>query len=280
MTTTPRSHSAAVITPLNLPLFPRLCLMLVATADEVEDRMGDLQEVYANNLAAWGEEEALRRYRRDIASCILAIAYRRLENLVLLRFLDRLKALESILAGAFSLALAFVLLSQLVPPPWWMRAGLAHNPGTFLGGNLVEYPFCQGWTDYKGGNRMQAALDTPGAHVTEVGTQEPFRAGSEQNLRVLLPATAQVVAVYCGISQRAAAMDECALRATCGKGVWPALRDEQYSSSRILTVSMLNKTVLGRDHTVGHFWVVWKDGAPPASAKPPPAAPRVGPNPT
>ncbi|MEA1652930.1 hypothetical protein UAJ10_28435 [Nitrospirillum sp. BR 11164] len=257
---TPSETCNAVVIPTALPLFPRLCLMLVATPDEVEDRMGDLEESYANALAALGPEAALHRYRRDIASCILAIASRRLENLVLLRFLDRGRLLVSLAVITLAFTVCYGIMSVLVPNPWWIRAGLHSYPGQFRGINLPDYPVCQAWTDYQGRSRLARDLRGPGVHVAEVITRGVVRQGAEQDLSILLPRTAKVTAIYCGITRLGAtkaAVEECS-RGGCGTGVAAFVDDSAYAKGRVLTLAMSTRS-RDPEGVTGHFWVAWRD---------------------
>ncbi|MDG3444346.1 hypothetical protein [Nitrospirillum amazonense] len=259
--TTPSENSIAVVTPTVLPLFPRLCLMLVATPEEVEDRMGDLEESYVNALAALGPDAALNRYRRDIASSILAIASRRLENLVLLRFLDRGRLLQSLATIAVAFTVCCAMMSVLVPVPWWIRAGMPSYPGQFRGFNQPDYPVCQAWTDYQGRSRLARDLHGPGVHVTEVTTRGAVRQGAEQDLAVLLPQAAKVTAIYCGITRPGAVkttVEECS-RGGCGTGVSAFVEDSAYVKGRVLTLAMSTRSAGPEDSVTGHFWIAWRD---------------------
>jgi hypothetical protein len=227
----------------------------------VEDRMGDLEESYVNALASLGPEVALRRYRRDIASSILAIAYRRLETLILLRFLDRGRLLVSMVVAASAFALCCGTMTALVPPPWWAQAGLPIHPGQFLGFNPPDYPVCQAWTDYQGNNRMARDLYRPGIHVLPIATQDAVRSGAGQNLSVLLPRTAKVVAIYCGTARRSAPIEECS-RGGCDAGVTPFVEDSAYANGRVLTLTMATRSTAPEDHVTGRFWVAWQDANP------------------
>ncbi|TWB45782.1 hypothetical protein [Nitrospirillum pindoramense] len=258
---TPSQDSNAVVAPAALPLFPRLCLMLVATPDEVEDRMGDLEESYVSALVVLGPDAALSRYRRDIASSILAITSRRLENLVLLRFLDRGRLLLSLATMTLAFTACFALMSVLVPDPWWMRAGLPSYPGQFQRFNQSDYPVCQAWTDYEGRSRVARDLHRPGVHVTRVTTRGAVRQGAEQDLAVLLPQSAKVTAIYCGISRPGtgkATIEECS-RGGCGTGVSAFVEDSAYVKGRVLTLAMYTRTAGPEDGVTGHFWIAWRD---------------------
>ncbi|MBB6254771.1 hypothetical protein [Nitrospirillum iridis] len=253
--------NAPALPAAGLPLFPRLCLTLVASTHEVEDRMGDLEESYVNALASLGPEVALRRYRRDIASSILAIAYRRLESLILLRFLDRGRLLVSMVVAAGAFALCCGTLAALVPPPWWAQAGLPIYPGQFRGFNPPDYPVCQAWTDYQGNNRMARDLYRRGVHVLPIATQDAVRSGAGRNLSVLLPRTAKVVAIYCGTARQSAPIEECS-RGGCDAGAAPFIEDSAYANGRVLTLGMATRSTAAEDHVTGHFWVAWQDTNP------------------
>ncbi|MDZ5649397.1 hypothetical protein [Nitrospirillum sp. BR 11828] len=188
------------------------------------------------------------------------------------------RLLVSLISATLSVSLVYGLLTASIPDPWWRQAGLRTNPGYFRGDNVVDYPFCQAWNDYQGQNRMQRDLHAPGVRVTEAQTRTAIRPGGEENLLVELPGTAQVVAVYCGISQDRAPMGECA-RYVCGDGVATFIADSMYTGSeysgtlqngnRILTLTLMNKRAETRRQTTVHFWVAWQDeeGAPsPAPA--------------
>ncbi|WP_044563786.1 hypothetical protein [Azospirillum sp. B4] len=259
--TTPSQTCDTVVTTTVLPLFPRLCLMLVATPDEVEDRMGDLEESYVNALASLGPEAALDRYRRDIASCVLAIASRRFENLVLLRFLDRGRLLLSLAVVILAGAVCYGMMSVLVPNPWWAQAGLPIYPGQFQGFNPSDYPVCQAWTDYQGNNRMARDLYRRGVHVLPIATQDAVRSRAGQNLSVLLPRTAKVVAIYCGTARQSAPIEECS-RGGCDAGLAPFIEDSAYANGRVLTLGMATRSTAPEDHVTGHFWVAWQDTTP------------------
>ncbi|EGY00639.1 hypothetical protein AZA_89318 [Nitrospirillum viridazoti Y2] len=192
------------------------------------------------------------------------------------------RLLVSLISAALSVSLVYGLMTASIPDPWWRQAGLRTNPGYFRGANVVDYPFCQAWSDYQGRNRMARDLGAPGVRVTEAQTRTAIRPGGEENLLVELPGTAQVVAVYCGISQDGAAMGECA-RYVCGDGVATFIADSMYTGSeysgtlqsgnRILTLTLMNKRAETRRQTTVRFWVAWQDDAPPPEATAPPTVP-------
>ncbi|WP_148293988.1 hypothetical protein [Azospirillum sp. B4] len=189
------------------------------------------------------------------------------------------RLLASLISATLSCCLVYGLLNASIPDPWWRQAGLRTNPGNFVSPNLVDYPFCQAWTDYQGQNRMARDLGGQGVRITEVETRTAIRPGREENLLVELPGTAQVVAVYCGISQDRAPMGECA-RYVCGDGVATFIADSMYTGSqysgtretgsRILALTLMNKRAEARRQTVAHFWVAWRDTAPPPGLPPAP----------
>ncbi|TWB12857.1 hypothetical protein FBZ89_12370 [Nitrospirillum amazonense] len=189
------------------------------------------------------------------------------------------RLLVSLVSAALSVSMVYGLMTASIPDPWWRQAGLRTNPGYFRDANVVDYPFCQAWSDYQGRNRMARDLGAAGVRVTEAQTRTILRPGGEENLLVELPGTAQVVAVYCGISQDGAPMGECA-RYICGDGVATFIADSMYTGSeysgtlqagrRILTLTLMNKRAETRRRTTARFWVAWRDDTPP----PPPAPPQ------
>ncbi|MEC4594341.1 hypothetical protein VPG91_25310 [Nitrospirillum amazonense] len=196
------------------------------------------------------------------------------------------RLLVSLISAALSVSLVYALMTASIPDPWWRQAGLRTNPGYFRGANVVDYPFCQAWNDYQGGNRMARDLGAPGVRVTEAQTRTAIRPGGEENLFVELPGTAQVVAIYCGISQDGAPMGECA-RYVCGDGVATFIADSMYTGSeysgtlesgtRILTLTLMNKRAETRRRTTVRFWVAWQDDAPPPEATAPQMVPPATP---
>ncbi|MEE3623442.1 hypothetical protein UCD39_05490 [Nitrospirillum sp. BR 11752] len=195
------------------------------------------------------------------------------------------RLLVSLISALLSVSLVYGLMKASIPEPWWRQAGLQTDPGYFRGANIVDYPFCQAWNDYQGGDRMARDLGAPGVRVTAAQTRTAIRPGGEENLLVELPGTAQIVAVYCGISQDRAPMGECA-RYVCGDGVATFIADSLYTGSevsgtlqngnRILTLTLMNKRAETRRRTTVRFWVAWKDDAPPPQAIP--ASPGIKPS--
>ncbi|MEA1652931.1 hypothetical protein UAJ10_28440 [Nitrospirillum sp. BR 11164] len=130
---------------------------------------------------------------------------------------------------------------------------------------------------------MARDLGAPGVRVTEAQTRTAIRRGGEENLLVDLPGTAQVVAVYCGISQDGAPMGECA-RYVCGDGVATFIADSMYTGSeysgtlqagrRVLTLTLMNKRAETRRRTTVRFWVAWQDDTPPSQPTSPQPAPQ------
>jgi hypothetical protein len=186
--------------------------------------------------------------------------------------------------------MALSLIAQLLPKPWWYQAGLRSDPGVYAGMNSVEYPFCQAWNDYQGGDRRQRDLHGPGTHVVEVSTPGAVKLNWEQNMLVVLPPKARIVAVYCGMATRGTPVRECS-RGGC-EGMAPYVADSSYTKGHVLTLTMMNRQVADRDRPTGRFWVAWQDEDAPAGASEagaPPAAPpdviaapqrKDGPNPS
>ena len=145
------------------------CLSLIASDDEREDRLGDLAECYSDYLATLRPEEARRLYRRDLLSCIVATAKRRLGD-----FFDR-TALPCLTAMLIAVT-GFVCFARAAGPTWWELRGFERNPGYLVTENRIDYPVC---------TRNQDG-DSPGTHRTEAKTRT-----------VLLPRSARIVRIDC-----------------------------------------------------------------------------------
>jgi hypothetical protein len=135
-----------------------------------EDRLGDLAEIYADNVRRLGVAQARRCYRRDLCSCIAATARSRVGELIN----------HSGLAGITAVLIAavgFAEVGHATGGSWWAKSGFAQNPGYLVTENQINYPVCEPWTGHS---------NEAGHHVTAANSQA-----------VLLPRTANVTKVYC-----------------------------------------------------------------------------------
>ena len=82
-------------------------------------------------------------------------------------------------------------LSQLLPVHWWMRSGLAANPGNFIARQPINYPVCAPWAG------KSADFARSDLQVTDGISQEPVAAGDQTTLGIVLPAKARIVKIYC-----------------------------------------------------------------------------------
>jgi len=141
-------------------------LSLLADDAEREDRLGDLIEAYAQDVALLGEPMARRRARRHMLSCILSSAFRRSGELLQ----------DQVLPATAAILIALTCYGSLVratAETWWVKSGFERNPGYFVSENRIDYPVCQ-------------SPVTAGRHVTEV-----------QAHAVVIPSSARITGISC-----------------------------------------------------------------------------------
>lgn len=136
-------------------------LSLLATGDERDDRLGDIEEAYTRDLLLFGEQEAKRTRLRHALSCLLSIARRRTGLFLQDQVLPATAATLIALTG-------YGCLSRVTSETWWIRSGFARNPGYFVSENQAEYSVC-----------------------------EPFEGGKPGGRVALVPKSARIIRVYC-----------------------------------------------------------------------------------
>ncbi|TWB45784.1 hypothetical protein [Nitrospirillum pindoramense] len=177
----------------------------------------------------------------------------------LLASIDRVKVISAFIATVTALGGGFAFLTQLAPPqPWWRLAGFPRDPGFFVADNPGGYPVCLGWTDVTGASRLDQDGRTAGLHMTEIASLAPIRPGREGSLSALIPTTAKIAHVYCGISTPGGHPSEC-LRSGCAPAVVAGLADKRYTQGQVITLTLRNMAPDGRTLVKGHAWLVWRE---------------------
>lgn len=123
------------------PVLARRCLSVIATDDEREDRLGDLEEAFHRDMETRGSGVARRRYVRNAALCILSILRRRLAYAVFFGGEDMFRILLWAIISIFVILACYALAggqtSELIQPVEWAII-LLTMAGCALGANRLR----------------------------------------------------------------------------------------------------------------------------------------------
>ena len=153
---------------------------------------------------------------------------------------------------------AWFTFSVFVQNTWWSASGMSSDPGTFRAKLPLDYEFCAPWSN-DGEASARAEARKSGAQLITVKTKLPVAGGGQENLGVVLPKSARILKVWCGVTPEGFALRECS-PARCNPPMTILVENNMYSQNRAMVATFVNAARNGMRPARGTLWVVWKDG--------------------